>query len=80
MARYPRVVVYSYDVVTYIKDIYPEIDSKLYLISRECLKLNKEIPSMDHINSLEDKLRFIEELLKELPPVSKPTRACGEAY
>jgi len=80
MARYPRVVVYSYDVVTYIKDIYPEIDSKLYLISRECLKLNKEIPSMDHIDSLEDKLRFIEELLKELPPVSKPTRACGEAY
>jgi uncharacterized protein YqfB (UPF0267 family) len=71
MAKYPRIVVYSYDVVTYIKDIYPEVDSKLYVITREIAKVKGYAPDMEqlaqtygvNLQNLEDKLRFIQELI-----------------
>ncbi|WP_340690838.1 hypothetical protein [Hydrogenobacter thermophilus] len=94
MAKYPRVVVYSYDVVTYIKDIYPEIDSKLYVIAREISKVKGKAPELEELakmqsanmETLEDKLKFIEELITKpikvdheemvLPPITRPTLIC----
>ncbi|MGB9874011.1 MAG: hypothetical protein ACPLRS_03475 [Hydrogenobacter sp.] len=94
MAKYPRVVVYSYDVVTYIKDVYPEVDNKLYVITREISKVKGYAPDLQQLaqiygvilQSLEDKLRFIQELITKpiklkdgellLPPVDKPTITC----
>lgn len=94
MTKYPRIVVYSYDVVTYIKDIYPEVDNKLYVIAREISRIKGESPDLEELaklycvklQSLEDKLRFIGELVTkplrladeeiDLPPISKPTLIC----
>ncbi len=77
MAMYPRVVVLSYDVVTYIKDIYPEIDLKLYVLSRELSRLGREMPHVEG-KSLEEVLLTMEEYLRDpsLPPVSKPVSEC----
>ncbi|MCS7277627.1 MAG: hypothetical protein NZ531_02125 [Aquificaceae bacterium] len=78
MARVHRVVVYSYDVVTYIKDIYPEIDQKVYVIAREIAKKVGKAPELEDIakvygmpsESLEDKLKVIQKLLQN--PVRTP--------
>jgi len=78
MARVHRVVVYSYEVVTYIKDIYPEIDQKVFSIAREIGKRLGKAPELEElakiygmeIKSLEDKLRLIEKLLEN--PVRTP--------
>ncbi len=78
MARYPRVVVYSSEVLTYIKDLYPEVDSKAYVISREIAKKVGRAPDLEDlaklygkdISSLEGKLELIEELLRS--PVRLP--------
>ncbi len=72
MLRYPRVVVYSSDVLTYIKDLYPEVDSKAFVISREIARKVGKAPDLEDIaklygkdvSKLEGKLELIEELLR----------------
>ena len=72
MARVHRVVVYSSEVLTYIKDIYPEIDQKAYVIAREIAKKLGKAPELEElakiygmpIESLEEKLNLIEKLLE----------------
>ncbi|RME11005.1 MAG: hypothetical protein D6804_03675, partial [Aquificota bacterium] len=78
MARVHRVVVYSSDVVTFIKDIYPEIDQKVYVIAREIARKLGKAPELEELakiygmpaESLEDKLKLIEKLLQN--PVRTP--------
>ena len=78
MLRYPRVVVYSSDVLTYIKDVYPEVDSKAYVISREIARVRGKAPDLEDLgriygvdtSTLEGKLRLLEELLKN--PIRLP--------
>lgn len=78
MAKVHRVVVYSSDVVTFIKDIYPEIDQKVYVIAREISKKLSKAPELEELakiygmpfESLEDKLNLIEKLLEN--PVRTP--------
>ncbi len=82
MLRFPRVIVYSSDVLTYIKDLYPEVDSKAFVISREIAKAVGKAPDLEDlakiygkdISTLEGKLELIEELIKS--PVRLPE---GEA-
>ncbi len=72
MARVHRVVVYSSDMITYIKDIYPEIDHKAYVIAREISKRLGKAPELEElakiygmpIESLEERLSLIEKLLE----------------
>lgn len=72
MARVHRVVVYSSDLLTYIKDIYPEIDQKAYVIAREIAKKLGKAPELEELakiygmpsESLEEKLNLIERLLE----------------
>ncbi len=76
--RFPRIVTYSSDVLTYIKDIYPEVDSKAYVVSREIAKKVGQAPDLEDIgklygidtSSLEGKLILIEKLLEN--PVKLP--------
>ncbi|ADC89084.1 hypothetical protein Thal_0450 [Thermocrinis albus DSM 14484] len=71
MAVHHRVVVYSSDVLTYIKDIYPEVDSKSYVIARIIAKMTGSAPDLEQIarlhrvsvGTLEERLNFIEELV-----------------
>ncbi|RLJ70848.1 hypothetical protein BCF55_1132 [Hydrogenivirga caldilitoris] len=78
MLRYPRVIVYSSDVLTYIKDLYPEVDSKAYIVSREIARAVGRAPELEDIaklygkdvSTLEGKLELIEELLRN--PVKLP--------
>ncbi|MDQ7039013.1 MAG: hypothetical protein Q9N26_07450, partial [Aquificota bacterium] len=78
MIRYPRIVVYSSDVLTYIKDLFPEVDHRAYVIAREIAKKVGEAPSLEDLgkvygvdtSSLEGKLDLIERLLKN--PVRLP--------
>ncbi len=78
MARVHRIVVYSYEVVSYIKDIYPDIDKKVYSIAREIAKRLGKAPELEELakiygvslKDLEDKLKFIEKLLEN--PVKTP--------
>ncbi|WP_457600626.1 hypothetical protein [Hydrogenivirga sp.] len=78
MLKYPRVVVYSSDVLTYIKDLYPEVDSKAFVVSREIAKKVGKAPDLEDlaklygkdVSTLEGKLELIEELLKN--PVKLP--------
>ena len=79
MLKYRRVIVYSSDVLTYIKDLYPEIDSKAYVISREIAKKVGKAPDLKDIaklygkdvSSLESVLELLEELIKS--PVKLPS-------
>ncbi len=78
MLRYPRVVVYSSDVLTYIKDIYPEVDTKAYVLSREIARKAGKAPSLEDLgkiygvdtSNLEGKLELIERLLEN--PIKLP--------
>ncbi|MFN3870889.1 MAG: hypothetical protein ACK4MW_05340 [Aquificaceae bacterium] len=78
MARLHRVIVYSHEVITYIKDIYPEIDQKAYVIAVEIAKRLGKAPDLSELakiygvpyESLEDKLQLIEKLL--INPVRTP--------
>lgn len=78
MARVHRVVVYSYEVVTYIKDVYPDVDQKVYAVARELAKVLNKAPELEELakiygvplESLEDKLRLIDKLLEN--PVRTP--------
>jgi hypothetical protein len=49
MIRYPRVVVYSSEVLTYIKDLYPEVDSKAFVISREIARKTGRAPDLEDL-------------------------------
>ncbi len=77
LAKYPRIVALSYDVVTYIKDVYPDIDFKLYLVSKELSKLGKPFPDTQG-KTIEENINLIEKLLTEegMPPISKPVEDC----
>ncbi|MDW8096551.1 MAG: hypothetical protein RMI44_00295 [Aquificaceae bacterium] len=78
MARVHRVVVYSYEVVTYVKDLYPEVDHKVYAVARKLAKVLKRAPELEELakiygvllESLEDRLKLIEKLLEN--PVRTP--------
>lgn len=78
MLRYPRVIVYSSEVLTYIKDIYPEVDSKAYVVSREIASKTGKAPELEDLgkiygidtSTLEGKLNLIEKLLSN--PVKLP--------
>lgn len=71
LARYDRIVVYSYDVITYIKDVYPDVDRKVYVIAKEIAKAKGKAPYLEElaqmygteVKSLEEKLSFIKGLL-----------------
>ncbi len=71
LARYDRIVVYSYDVITYIKDVYPDVDRKVYVIAKEIAKAKGKAPYLEElakmhgteVKSLEEKLSFIRRLL-----------------
>ncbi|WP_448588304.1 hypothetical protein [Thermocrinis sp.] len=72
LAQRDRIVVYSVDVITYIKDIYPEVDRKVYSISKAIaekgmnpadLKVLAKLYGKE-LSSLEDYLNFIEFLTK----------------
>ena len=72
LASKDRIVVYSMDVLTYIKDIYPEVDRKTYSISKAIAQKAMNPPDLDilaklygkELRSIEDYLDFIEELTK----------------
>ncbi len=78
LAKVHRVVVYSSEVLTYIKDIYPDIDHKTYSIAREIAKRLGKAPEFEDLGkiygmpfeSLEEKLNLIERLLEN--PVRTP--------
>lgn len=78
IARYPRVIAYSTDVLTYIKDLYPDVDTKAYIVSREIAKVLGKAPDLEDLgkiygvdtSSLEGKLNLIEKLLEN--PVRTP--------
>ncbi len=78
MMRFPRVVVYSSDVLTFIKDLYPEVDSRAYVIAREIARKGFQAPSLEDlgrlygidVSTLEGKLNLIDRLIKE--PVRLP--------
>ena len=79
LARYPRIVAYSSDVLTYIQDIYPEVMRKAYVVAREIAKVAGEAPSLEELgkvygvdaSSLEGSLELIEKLLRN--PVKLPS-------
>ncbi len=72
LASKDRVVVYSLDVITYIKDIYPEVDRKTYSISKAIAQKMMNPPDLSilaklygkELKSIEDYLNFIEDLTK----------------
>ena len=78
MMRFPRVIVYSSDVLTFIKDLYPEVDSRAYIIAREIARKGFRAPSLEDLgkvygmdlSKLEGKLELIEKLILE--PVRLP--------
>ena len=78
MMRFPRIVVYSSEVLTYIKDLFPEVDSRAYVIAREIARAGKKVPDLaelakiygQDIRTIEGKLELIEKLLKN--PVRLP--------
>lgn len=78
MAKVHRIVVYSYEVVTFVKDVYPDIDIKVFVIARQIAKRLGKAPELEELariygmpaDNLEDKLRLIERLLEN--PVRTP--------
>ncbi len=78
LMRYPRIVVYSSDVLTYIKDLYPEVDMRTYVVAREIARKVGRAPSLEDLGkiygvdteTLEGKLELIDRLLTN--PVKLP--------
>ncbi|WP_448583822.1 hypothetical protein [Thermocrinis sp.] len=72
LASKDRIVVYSLEVITYIKDIYPEVDRKTYSISKAIAQKMMNPPDLSilaklygkELKSIEDYLNFIEDLTK----------------
>jgi hypothetical protein len=79
LVRYPRIVVYSSDVLTYIKDLFPEVDRRAYVIAREIAKRVGSAPELEELgkiygidtSSLEGKIELIDRLIKS--PVKLPS-------
>jgi hypothetical protein len=78
MTMYPRIVTYNTEPLTYIKDLYPEVDRKTYVIAREIARKGKRAPDLSElgmiygvkISNLKDSLNLIEKLLKN--PIITP--------
>ncbi len=72
MAQYPRVIAYSSDVLTYIQDIYPDVQTKAYVIAREIAKQVGQAPELEELgkvyrvdtSTLEGKLELIDKLVQ----------------
>ena len=72
MSQYPRVIVYSSDVLTYIQDVYPDVQSKAYIIAREIAKTAGKAPELEELgkiygvdtSTLEGKLELIDKLVQ----------------
>ena len=72
LASKDRVVVYSVEEITYIKDVYPEIDRKTYSIAKAIAQKGFTPPSLEElaklygrdVSTLELALDFIESLAK----------------
>ncbi len=79
LVRYPRIVTYSSDVLTYIKDLFPDIDSRAYVIAREIAKAVGSAPELEEIgkiygvdtSTLEGKIELIDKLVNS--PVKLPS-------
>ncbi len=52
MSAYPRVIVYSSEILTYIKDLYPNIDNVAYVLSRAIVKEGKAVPSLEELSKI----------------------------
>jgi len=78
LVKYPRVITYSSDILTYIRDIYPDVYSKAYIIAREIAGRVGQAPELEQLakiygidtSTLEGKLKLIEKLLEN--PVKLP--------
>ncbi|HIQ48191.1 MAG TPA: hypothetical protein EYH58_00950 [Aquifex aeolicus] len=78
LVKYPRIITYSSDVLTYIRDIYPDVYSKAYIIAREIASRVGQAPELEQLakiyridaSTLEGKLKLIEKLLEN--PVKLP--------
>ena len=78
MMRFPRVVVYSSDVITYIRDLFPEVEYRTFVIAREISSAGKRAPDLEELariygeeaGDLRGKLSLIEKLLKN--PIRLP--------
>ncbi|NPA33090.1 MAG: hypothetical protein GXO04_05640 [Aquificae bacterium] len=78
MSAYPRIVVYSSDVLTYIRDVYPDAPLKSYVIAREIAREAGSSPDLSELgkvygidtSTLEGALTLIEKLLHN--PVKLP--------
>lgn len=72
MTQYPRIVVYSSDVLTYIQDVYPDVRSRAYIIAREIARQVGKAPELEElgevygvdISTLEGKLELIDKLVQ----------------
>lgn len=79
MTQYPRVITYSSDVLTYIQDIYPDVQSKAYVIAREIAKQKGSAPELEELgriygidtSTLEGKLELIDRLVQA--PIKLPS-------
>ncbi len=79
LVRYPRVVAYSSDVLTYIKDLFPDIDSRAYVVAREIAKAVGSAPELEELgkiygvdtSTLEGKIELIDKLTRS--PVKLPS-------
>jgi len=78
LVKYSRIITYSSDVLTYIRDIYPDVYSKAYIIAREIAGRVGQAPELEQlakiygidISKLKGKLELIERLLEN--PVKLP--------
>ncbi len=79
LIRYPRIVVYSSDVLTYIKDLFPDVDNRAYVIAREIAKKTGGAPELEELgkiygvdtSSLEGKIELIDKLTQS--PIRLPS-------
>ncbi len=78
MMSFPRIVVYSSDVLTYIKDLFPEVDLRAFIIAREISRTGVKAPNLEDlgriygfdVSDLKNSLELIEKLLEN--PIRTP--------
>jgi hypothetical protein len=83
MASFPRIVTYSGEVLTFIKDLFPEADSRAFIIAREISRKGIRAPDLEDLgriygidtSTIEGKLNLIDSLLEN--PIRTPE---GEVF